>query len=180
MKALTQSQALMTSALLEWCGRDWWSWECQEALAFTTQSWWTKPACAPWPSPPPSYWPSNLERNWKEQSYKVKKNVRANQNEKKRWICIPVDRYRQRTGATNTNIVPLTFLHVTQITGNGFKGFFPVRFTLIPPLSLHLTDLMSRSSQSLQNINLLGTRYFVEGLSFFVQYLGGDSLLVMQ
>lgn len=152
MRALTQSQALMTSALLEWCGRDWWSWECQETLAFTTQSWWTKPVCAPWPSPPPSYWPSNheRERERKSSSTKDRKNDRSGKIKVRKilQIYINIDRKNREQEEGETNTEPLTFLQVTQTTGNGFKGFFPVRFTLIPPLSLHLTELMSRSSQT--------------------------------
>ena len=158
MRALTQSQAPMTSALLEWCGRDWWSWVCQEVLAFTAQSWWTKPDCAPWPNPPSSYWPSNHGRN-RERERECYKHKKTCWGEPK-WAEIEMER-KGREQERERQILSLWLfcMHVTQITGNGFKGFFPVRFTLIPPLSLHLTELMSRSSQT-TNITFPGHPLF--------------------
>lgn len=92
-------------------------------------------------------WEKQRERG-KKQCYKGNKYVGENQSEKiKMHMHLQCEkRHGKREEKINTE--PLTFLHVIQITGNGFKGFFPVRFTLIPPLSLHLTELMSRSSQT--------------------------------
>lgn len=153
MRALTQSPALMTFALLEWCGQEWWSWVCQEALAITAQKWWTKPDCTPWPKPAPSYWPSNPGRNrWREvrsNGIKERKLWGKTRDRQVEWICIQIKgRGREQEGKRQKN-KPLDFLHVTQITGNSFKGFFSCSVHSDSlSLSLHLTELMSRSSQT--------------------------------
>lgn len=177
MRALTQSQALMTSALLEWWGQDWWSWVCQEALAITAKKWCTKPDCAPWPNPAPSYWPSNHGRNRgrevRSNGRKERKMLGETKVRKIEWVRIHIERKGRKTRDFKMNNKPLAFLHVTQITGNSFKGFFPVRFTLIPPLSLHLTELMSRSSQTSEIFTSWAPVILLKDWASVVQWLWG-------
>lgn len=149
MRALTQSQALMTSALLEWCGPDWWSWVCQEALAVTARKRCTQPDCAPWPNLAPSCWPSNhgqKQKRGKERCCKGRKNV----------------------GESKKNRI--SFLHVTQIAGNSFKGFFPVGFTLIPPSFTSFNWINEQVQPDRGNIYFPGTSYFAEGLRVAVTW----------
>lgn len=152
MRALTQSPALMTFALLEWCGQEWWSWVCQEALAITAQKWWTKPDCTPWPKPAPSYWPSNPGRNrWREvrsNAIKERKMLGKTKVRKVEGVCIHVKRKGSEQEGKRQIINLWIFCTLPKSQEIVLRAFFPVRFTLIPPLSLHLTELMSRSSQT--------------------------------
>lgn len=139
MRALTQSQALMTSALLKWCGWGWWSWPCQEALVITAQKWCTDWECSPWPNVAPRSRHSDRTKTSDRMEMAIKCSLKE--------LSFSEGKHRkERTEFTKRFCF---FLHVTQITGNTFRLFFPCWVHSDSRLlSLHLTELMSKSSQT--------------------------------
>lgn len=147
MRALTQSQALMTSALLKWCGWGWWSWPCQEALVITAQKWCTDLECAPWPNVAPRYWASNHKN--RKRGGRMEMAIKCSQK-KTEGVCLSAkEKTDKRMKFTKRFCFFFFFLPVRQITGNTFKAFFSCWVHSDSSLlSLHLTELMSRSSQT--------------------------------
>lgn len=168
MRALTQSQALMTSALLKWCGWGWWSWPCQEALVITAQKWCTDLECAPWPNVAPRYWASNHKN--RKRGGRMEMAIKCSQK-KTEWVCLSAKEKTDKRMKFTKKFCFFFFCLLDKSQEILLRLFFFLLGSLWFPPSLTSFNWINEQVQpDLRNIYLMHIRCFAGSLNVQVMF----------